>query len=302
MATDINLLDDKEFLEFQGLTESAQLVQFKDIKADISERLRRGPEQVGDRMPWTKTYELFRFRPGEVTLWAGINGHGKSEILGQVVCWFPYETKSVIASLEMPVSATGARMCRQTIMSGDPTAEYVSMWADATDNIWVYDEQQTVQTRRMIALVGYAGGVLKADHIVIDSLVKCGMKSHDNLDMQKDFVDALCQMAKAYGIHVHLVHHMRKSGSEHEIPDKFSIKGAGEITDLVDNVIICHRNKSKERMIEEGEHVDEMVPDAKLIICKQRHGEYEGSIALWFNKVNHQFMGSPNYRLRWRME
>ena len=55
-------------------------------------------------------------------------------------------------------------------------------------------------------------------------------------------------------------------------------------------------------MIEEGEHVDEMVPEAELIVCKQRHGEYEGSIALWFNKVNHQFMGIPKDSLRWSME
>lgn len=298
----MNLLEDKEFLEFQGLQESAQLVQFKDIQADIIERLKRGPDQIGDRLPWSKTYDKIRFREGEVTLWAGINGHGKSEILGQTICWLPYERKSVIASLEMPISATGARMCRQTLSSGDPTAQYVAQWAESTDNIWVYDEQQTVQTRRMIALVNYSGQILEADHMVIDSLVKCGMKSHDALDQQKDFVDALCQLAKAYQMHIHLVHHMRKGESEEKEPDKFSVKGAGEITDLVDNLIITHRNKKKERLIEEGEHVDEMVPDAKLICAKQRHGEWEGKINLWFDKTSHQFMGAPNYKLRWRMD
>lgn len=298
----MNLLEDKEFLEFQGLQESAQLVQFKDIKAEIRERLKHGVDQVGDRMPWTNTYEKARFRPGEVSLWAGINGHGKSEILGQVVCWFPYAVKSLVASLEMPVSATGARMCRQTIASGSPSDQYIDMFADATDNIWVYDEQQTVQTRRMIALVNYAGQILEVNHIVIDSLVKCGMKSHDALDQQKEFVDTLCQLAKAYKMHIHLVHHMRKGEKEGKVPDKFDIKGAGEITDLVDNVIICHRNKDKERDIEAGKHVEEMNPDAQLIWAKQRHGEWEGRVALWFDKASHQYMQAPNYKLRWRLE
>jgi len=298
----LNLLEDKEFLEFQGLQESAQLVQFKDIKDQIWERLDNSVEQFGDKLPWPKTFESVRLRPGEVSLWAGINGHGKSLALGQIILWLPEDKKSVIASLEMPIAATAARMCRQTLMTGSPTRKYLDMFASSTNNIWVYDEQQTVQTRRIIALINYAGQYLGSDHIVIDSLVKCGMKSHDNLDQQKEFVDTLCQLAKAYRMHIHLVHHMRKGDKESKTPDKFDIKGAGEITDLVDNVIICHRNKDKEWKVETGQHVDEMEPDAQLIWAKQRHGEWEGRVALWFDKTSQQFMAGPNSRLRWRIE
>ena len=300
----MNLLEDSEFIEFQGLQESANLVQFKDeeIKDRIKERFANGRTSAyGDRLPWPKTIEQVRLRPGEVSLWAGVNGHGKSLVLGQVMLWFPIEVKSLIASLEMPVDATAARMIQQTLPSGTPTDHYIDLFGEATGNIWIYDEQQTVQTHRMIALVNYAGQILEADHMVIDSLVKCGM-APDDYPRQKAFVDALCQLAKAYRMHIHLVHHIRKGDKEGKEPDKFDIKGAGEITDLVDNVFIVHRNKIKENKIQNGQHVEEMEPDAKIICAKQRHGEWEGFINLWHDKYSHQLMGGPNSRLRWRLD
>jgi len=301
----MNLLEDSEFIEFQGLQESANLVQFKDpeVKERIKERFANGRiSSFGACLPWPKTHEQVRLRPGEVSLWAGVNGHGKSLVLNQVMLWLPYEVKSIIASLEMPVDATAARMIQQTLSNGTPTDHYIDLFGEATDNIWIYDEQQTVQTSRVISLVNYAGQILEVDHIVIDSLVKCGMPSHDKLDRQKDFVDALCQLAKGYRMHIHLVHHMRKGDKESREPDKMDIKGAGEITDLVDNVFIVHRNKAKENKVQNGQHVEEMEPDAKIICAKQRHGEWEGFINLWHDNNSHQFMGGPNSRLRWRLD
>jgi len=298
----INLLEDKEFLEYQGMAESASLVKMAEIKAQTWERLDdRGVNQFGDKLPWKKTHENIRLRPGEVSLWAGINGHGKSLVLGQVMLWFPADVTSVIASLEMPVAATAARMCRQTIASGNPSQQYLDMFADACDNIWLYDQQNTVKASRMLALAMYAGDFLNAHHMVIDSMVKCGI-SPDDYPKQKEFIDALTQLAKATNMHIHLVHHMRKGNRESDTPDKMDIKGGGEITDLVDNVFIMHRNKDKERKIENNQHVDDMEPDAELWCLKQRHGEWEGKINLYFDKNSHQFTGGPGYRLNWRME
>ncbi len=297
----MNLLEDKDFLEFQGLQESAQLVKFSEIADQIAERLERGPSQYGDKMPWPKTFETFRFRPKEVTLWAGINGHGKSLILGQVICWLPYDVTSLIASLEMPVAATGARMCRQTLPSGQPSRQYIDEFGRLTDNIWVYDEQQSVETSRILALTMYAGAELGINHMVIDSLVKCGIKT-DDYDKQKEFTDTLCQVAKATNMHIHLVHHIRKTDREGKMPDKFDVKGAGELTDLVDNVLIPWRNKDKERQTENGETVNPMEPDAAILCSKQRHGEWEGKINLWFDPTTTQMMAGPDSRLRWRIE
>jgi twinkle protein len=42
------------------------------------------PKVVSCSMPWSKTINEFNFRPGEVTLYAGSNGGGKSLITGQI--------------------------------------------------------------------------------------------------------------------------------------------------------------------------------------------------------------------------
>ena len=76
---------------------------------------------------------------------------------------------------------------------------------------------------------------LGCKHIVIDSLMKCGIGEED-YQAQGDFVDKLCWIAKKYDVHIHLVHHMRKGRSEDDIPDKFDVKGASRITDMVDNL------------------------------------------------------------------
>ena len=67
------------------------------------------------------------------------------------------------------------------------------------------------------------------------------------------------------------------------------LKGSGSVADQVDNVILMHRNKKKEREIEAGNVVDQSIPDAYLAIEKQRNGEYEGVIRLWFDKNSQQF-------------
>jgi len=145
----------------------------------------------------------------------------------------------------------------------------------------------------------YAAEILKVNHIVIDSLMKCGIRK-DDLNMQVIFVDKLCWLAKRTGCHVHLVHHIRKGDKEQKeqkLPGKFDIRGAGEVTDLVDNVFIIHRNKAKEKKIKQGKEVDIAEPDAWLTVDKQRHGEWEGVFSLWFNPMNKQYTAQPGGRV-----
>ncbi len=252
-----------------------------------------------EKLPWKKSYDNVRLRPGEVSLWAGINGHGKSLLLGQVMLWLPCEQKSLIASLEMSPASTIDRMCRQTLPSGIPTDKYIEEFAQSTDHIWIYDQTDTVPVERMLAMVYYATKQMGMNHIMIDSLVKCGI-APDDYNKQKYFVDRLCWIAKTNKVHIHLVHHVRKGDKEGKTPDKFDIKGAGEITDLVDNVFIVHRNKDKERKAEAKKPIEELEPDTVIAVAKQRHGGWEGTIPLYFHKASQQFMSAPNYPLRWR--
>src|SRR5690606_20061682 len=39
----------------------------------------------GIQLPWKKTWDDLRLRPGETSIWAGINGHGKSAVVAHIV-------------------------------------------------------------------------------------------------------------------------------------------------------------------------------------------------------------------------
>ena len=289
------VIDDKVVSEFLAEQESQFIESPSFFRHALIERITIGREEFGDPLPWSKTQSSFRLRPGEVTLWAGINGHGKSMLLGQVALWLLPDAVVTIASLEMKPEATLERILRQATGSDSPSIDYANHWLDwAQNRLWIYDELDSVRTDRILAMIHYAAVNLKSNHIIIDSLMKC-VAGTDDYNKQKDFIDRVTKLAKKYNVHIHIVHHMRKGNSEDVIPDKFDVKGAGEIVDQVDNLVIVHRNKSKERKVERLEQVDAGEPDATMRVAKQRHGEWEGDFLLWFHKPSQQYIPKPGY-------
>ncbi len=287
-------LMDVDFLSFIGKQESQYLEPVKTFSEDIHEMFKAGILNYGDTLPWRKTEDLFRLRPNEVTIWAGINGHGKSLLTSNVFAHLMKDSRCLIASLEMPINRTMHRMFKQIGGTASPSESYINemiKWTD--DRLWLYDQLDTVEHERIIGMCIYAFTELKIDHIIIDSLVKCGITTKDTETMHQ-FIDRLCWVAKTHGGHIHLVHHIRKGDDENKIPNKFDIKGAGEITDLVDNVAIIWKNKKKAQAIENGDTIDKMIPDGVIVVDKQRHGEWEGKINLWFDRCSQQFKGSPD--------
>lgn len=258
-------------------------------------------EQItGQKTPWSKVQERLMFRPGEVSLWAGVNGHGKSGALNYVMLNAMVDGgRACIASFEMKPEITMRNMNRQAVGSFVPPVEAINSfhrWTD--DRLWLYAHRGQVSPERLLAVARYCRKELGIDHMVIDSLMKCGI-APDDYTRQKNFVDQLCVLARDTGIHIHLVHHMRKGEREFDTPDKFSVKGAGEITDLVDNVLIVFRNKRKESQMEgetDSKKLDDLalIPDSTLICAKQRHFSWEGKINLWFDKKSLQLIEMPS--------
>ena len=71
------------------------------MEVKTMEILVNGVNSVGDKLPWVKTHNMFRFREGELTIWAGVNGNGKSLVMGQTALWLMRHTPVLIASMEM---------------------------------------------------------------------------------------------------------------------------------------------------------------------------------------------------------
>lgn len=244
-------------------------------------------------MLWQKTRDKVRFRPGEVSLWAGINGHGKSMFLSQVELDLCYQGQRVlVASFEMLPSRQMQRMTRQASGSSLPTKEFLELFSQWTDGrLWMYDHYGAMDWKKLIAVFRWAVANLGIQHLVIDSLMKC-VRGEDDYNGQKDFVNELCSFAQHFGVHVHLVHHVRKGESEHKAPGKFDIKGTGGITDQVDNVFIVWKNK---KAIDENNGE----PTCVMACEKQRHGEFEGKFGFWFEPGSQQYMENMNEQPGW---
>ena len=159
-----------------------------------------------------------------------------------------------------------------------------------TGKLWLYDQQGTVTAAQVSAVVRYCAKEKGITHFFVDSLMKC-VADEDDYNGQKRLVDELTAIARDYAIHIHLVHHIKKPANEDHKPTKYDYKGSGAITDQVDNVISVWRNKIKEKAREDGKQVSDGEPDALLICDKQRHGEWEGKIGLWFHKDSMQYLG-----------
>lgn len=235
---------------------------------------------------WEKANEKIAFRNGEVSLWAGINGHGKSMMLSQVTLDLMLQNERVLVlSFEMLPVRQMQRMCRQSYAGDDPSVQFLKKFHEWTDGrLWLYDHNGAIKWQKVIAVMRYAQEKFGITQFVIDSLMKC-VKGEADYDAQKDFVNELCAFAQARQVHVHLVHHIRKGENEDQIPGKFDAKGAGAITDMVDNVFIVWRNKKAERTDK---------PSAMLKCDKQRNGEWEGMLGFWFHMASMQYLEKIN--------
>ena len=136
----------------------------------------------------------------------------------------------------------------------------------------------------VLAAARYASKELRCTQIYVDNLAKC-VKGEEDYDGQKLFVDRVCTLGMDTGMHMHLIHHLRKGADEMECPGKMAIKGSGAITDQVDNVAIVWRNKRKEEEREQRTpRLDVMEqPDGVINVVKQRNGEWEGKVGLWYD-------------------
>lgn len=284
--------DNIDFSMYMASTEAAhKLIPAGSFADEVADYLEHGVRLSGAKLPWRKTRDLIRFRAGEVTLWSGMNGHGKSLALGQAAAGFVCQQERVcIASFEMRPVVTLARMTRQSSGCRQPDRDFVlglhEVWSDW---LWLYDQQGQVTGERILSVMRYAAQELQVKHFIIDSLMKCGM-AEDDYTGQKLFVDALCTIARDTGMHIHLVAHSRKARDETQAPGKMDVKGSGSITDQVDNVVIWWRNKAKEGAAQAGEPLDNTKPDALMLIEKQRNGEFEGKVAFWFDPESMQYL------------
>lgn len=282
--------DEIDFAAYMVETEAQHKVRSIDGWADdlIAEFHPPAGGAVSPVLPWSRLSSKVEFRSGEVSLWFGFNGHGKSLLLGQAMLSVAAQGERVcVASFEMQPRKTLARMCRQFSDAGVPTAAQINDFCQwGKGRMWLYDQTGSVEIEKVYAVIRYAVDKLGVSHFVVDNLTKC-VAADDDYAGQKAIVDKLTAMAQSLDIHIHLVHHARKGVDETRPPRKMDALGAGAITNLVDNVFVVWRNKAKA----ESSAPNPNDPDAVLICDKQRHGTgWEGIHNLRYHQRSQQYL------------
>jgi twinkle protein len=248
-------------------------------KNDMIRRLmdREAGDSNATPMPFNLLRNKFEFRQYELTIWAGYKGHGKSLMISQILMSAIKRGKRVfIFSPEFRPESVLERMLFQYCLTTSPSVDEINSFFDfLLDRMWIYDTQASMKSAEVVALCRYVAKEIEVDHILIDSLMKCGMPP-DDYSAQKLFVDQVQSVAHANPLHIHLVAHARKGNDDSKPPRLHDIKGASEIADMAENVLCVWRNKEKEK----GASDKAEDPDASLTVEAQRNSDG------WIGTVN----------------
>jgi twinkle protein len=259
---------------------------------------------AGYYAPWNKTHDKVFFRSNELSLWGGINGHGKSQFIGHLMLSMMRQGALIcLASLELKPSKLGMRLIRQATAMQTPSNDYaLEVIKHYSDQLWLFNVTTDSKSDRLIDVFKYARQRYGINVFIIDSLMMLGLHD-DDYNGQKEIVEKLCHFKNKNNCQIHLVVHPRKGADESNIPTKIDYKGTGTLSDLADNCFTIWRNKAKEKYVrkkadgniltEKEQQYLEMA-DVLWFCDKQRHGDWEGAFNLWFDKSSYQYLESPS--------
>lgn len=209
-------------------------------------------------------YELDKaiggFLDGELSVWTGKRGEGKSTILGQMliesveqgnpVCAYSGELRKDRFQYWINLQAAGKKnvlsyfdtKSEKDVCYVEKTAlSRIRRWYDG--KIWLYDneiananEMENVLKAFEIAAKRYGCKVFMVDNLM--TLRYSTIKESDMFQLQTNIAAELSSFAKRYSAHIHLVAHPRKTQGELGNDD---VSGSANITNLADNVFTVQR-------------------------------------------------------------
>lgn len=255
------------------------------------------------------TFDWFDFRPGELTVWTGYNGHGKSLLLSQVQLGLMAQgQRFIVFSGEMQPEYLLKRLVKQATGLDRPTPAYIGeVFNWLNDRFWIFNQVGSATMKRLIEVFAYANKRYGVCHVVIDSLMMTDVPEDGPgaMTLQKEAIRNLCDFAKKSGVHIHLVAHPRKGKDESAGPGKSDVAGSSKITDGADNVFVVWRAQKDQAEPSSGDQEAhdkwlalQDAPDAKLILKKQRNGDNQDyTQCLWFDKESMQYRSQKrNYK------
>ena len=230
----------------------AGLMRLADVKAfDYSQTFR-----VASSVHGVNT-AIGGFMGGELSVWTGDSGSGKSTFLGQelleaveqghTVCAYSGELPGPLFRYWIDLQAAGTH---NLVTEADPIRERDVYYADPKlvpaihswyyDKFFLFDNTSGATDDKLLKVFEYAARRYDCRIFLVDNLMATAMQSEEKelLRKQADFSRQCKQFALKYEVHVHLVAHPRKAG---ERLTKHDVAGAKEITNWADNVFSMYR-------------------------------------------------------------
>lgn len=228
-------------------------------------------------------------RPGEVTLWTGRSGEGKSTALSEVILEAVEQNINVFAySGELTKRDFKEWLYSQA--AGEENIKFKKNDFDSYDiefepkiikqidswingKLFLYDntiKSQNLDNTKILDMCKYAAKKYDCKMFVIDNLMTADFEviGGDFYKAQSRFVGELVSFALSFNAHVHLVAHPKKQNGEILKED---VSGTADITNRVHNVIAVEKNKS-----------DDSSYDSKLRVLKNRNKGFLGEAKLIF--------------------
>jgi len=243
-------------------------------------KIQQSDALYGDTMPWPKTHDKLRLRPGEVTAWIGPNRDGKSLLTGYLAAhWALQENMVLMCSLEMDVGLQLKRISRQLLCTETPQRSTFEMLLARLIYLNFLDFVGHKPPAQMLAIAREAGSRFR--HVFIDNLTLIVPPGRNTDESSATFVRGLVEVARDTGCHIHLVGHVRKPEQDRSL-NRYDWRGTGACADMVHNVVIVQANEKKRARVDRGDFSMADKPDVFLTIDKQRNGEYHGKLGFWW--------------------
>ena len=250
---------------------------------------------------------------GCVSVLSGLRGAAKSTILSQImlnaindgntVICYSGELSSKNFWRWMSLQAAGIDHIKQVgkynsyVVESLETKQKIIKWIG--DKFWLWNNSYGNRFADLAAVLEEKANEKKADLIVIDNLMALDIEGGaDKYDAQTNFVWTLKNIAKVCNVHILFVAHPRKAVGFLRLND---ISGSGNISNIVDNAFIIHRNNTDfDKAISEYLKNDKYKYIAEgctnvMEICKDReNGTQDKYISLWYEPETKRLKNSSS--------
>lgn len=284
----------KEAVENAKLPKVEGLLNLADVvPLDIS-----NIERVRSNIKWLDG-AIGGFAMGELSVWTGKRGEGKSTFLGQMliealdqnynVCAYSGELRAdhfqywvhlqMAGKDNIKQYADGVRE-RNVAYVDKEVVKRLKAWYNG--RFWLYDNSYTgnnAESKGILKIFEYAVKRYNCKVFLVDNLMTSKFETNNDQNYyraQSNFVGELVNFTKTYNVHIHLVAHPRKTK---ETLGNDEISGTGDITNRADNVFSIAMDKSDSGL------------DTILKVLKCRNdGSYVGEkIGMLFDKDSKRF-------------